>query len=90
MLYRIVQEFINNSLKHSKCTRIIISITKTKNKVFIGLYDNGIGFDFDNIAMGNGLLNITYRLNALKSTYKMTSKINEGTSLEIALLDETN
>jgi signal transduction histidine kinase len=90
MLYRIVQEFINNSLKHSKCTRINISISKTKDKIFIGLYDNGIGFDFDNIAMGNGLLNITYRLNALKSTYKMTSKINEGTSLEIALLDETN
>lgn len=90
MIYRIVQEFINNSLKHSKCKNINISISKTLGKVYIGLYDNGIGFDSDDIVMGNGLLNITYRLNALKATYKMTSKINEGTSLEIALLDETN
>lgn len=90
MLYRIVQEFINNSLKHSHCSMVNISISKTNDKLFIGLYDNGIGFDFDTIAMGNGLLNITYRLNALKSAYKMTSKINEGTTLEISLLDETN
>ncbi|MFM7894529.1 MAG: sensor histidine kinase, partial [Flavobacterium sp.] len=46
-IYRIVQEFIGNIIKHSKATECILNIYKNKNQIHITIEDNGIGFEIN-------------------------------------------
>ncbi len=81
-LLRILQEILTNSLKHSNCSKIEISI-KVNDTINIALIDNGIGFDINNNASGYGLQNIQER--ALESGLKVTidSAMNVGTTVYI-------
>jgi signal transduction histidine kinase len=44
-IYRIVQELVNNALKHADAKQIIVQLTKSDHKVTITVEDNGRGFD---------------------------------------------
>lgn len=85
IIYRVIQEFINNSLKHSQCTSIHIHISKVHNELLIKLKDNGKGFDMSIVEYGNGIYNIKSRLEAIKAKYDLASSVNNGTSLSIAI-----
>lgn len=85
IIYRVIQEFINNSLKHAQCTTIFISITKKNNLIKIELKDNGKGFDFNRVPLGNGIYNIKSRLGAINAKYEFESKLNLGTRLLVKL-----
>jgi len=84
-IYRIIQEFVNNSLKHSKCSKIVCSILKQKNTIKIVLNDNGVGFDYESVQKGLGLQNIQNRAKIANVALDYTSKINVGTQIEIKL-----
>lgn len=60
--FRIVQEFINNSIKHSECTTINISFTFHNNHLFINLSDNGKGFNIKTKQKGLGINNMISRV----------------------------
>lgn len=85
IIYRVIQEFINNSLKHAQCTTIFISITLKNNEIKIELKDNGKGFDLNKVELGNGIYNIKSRLEAINAKYEFDSKLNLGTRLLIKL-----
>lgn len=80
-LYRIIQEFVNNSLKHSKCKKIILSILKKKNEIIITISDDGKGFVNDQITPGLGLKNIDYRISIGCFEGHIDSSPNSGTKL---------
>lgn len=65
-LYRVVQELINNALKHSKADCIDVSVLIDKNKCEIRVKDNGVGFIYDEVKKnkksGIGLMNIEQRI----------------------------
>ncbi|MDP2174304.1 MAG: PAS domain-containing sensor histidine kinase [Bacteroidota bacterium] len=82
-VYRIVQEFINNSVKHSRCNQIDIEIKIEKQSLFIKMSDDGIGFDMENLIKGNGLDNMNLRVNYLKGDIKLVSQKKKGVLLEI-------
>ncbi|MDO8999680.1 MAG: histidine kinase [Bacteroidota bacterium] len=82
-LYRIIQEFLSNSIKHSGCSKIIFNIKKTKDKVQISIADNGIGFNIYKIKKGNGLYNIFSRIDVLQVKYDFKSETKKGTSLKL-------
>lgn len=84
-IYRIIQEFINNSLKHSKCTKIVCSVFKQNNIIKIVLSDNGIGFDYELIHKGLGLQNIENRAKIANVEIDYSSKLKSGTQIEITL-----
>ena len=85
ILLRIVQEFIQNSLKHSNCKNININISNTENELELQLSDDGNGFDIDNIkSNGIGLNNIDKRVKILNGTYKLLSD-NSGTVLTLKI-----
>ena len=88
-VYRIVQEFLNNSIKYSNSTSIQIDLKKdtAHNFIQINLMDNGIGFDFEKVARRNGLNNIERRLKSLNSEYIFKSKIGIGTELKFTVND---
>jgi signal transduction histidine kinase len=85
IIYRIVQEFINNSIKHAKAKLIRIELIKSDNTLDIQLEDNGIGFEINAVQKNNGLRNITQRLEILEAEYEWKSNSNSGTSLTFTL-----
>ena len=85
IIYRIVQEFINNSIKHSKAERIKIALKMSNNTIDIQLEDNGIGFEINAVQKNNGLRNITQRLEVLEAEYEWKSNNNIGTTLNFSI-----
>jgi len=71
-IYRILQELINNTLKHAQASKITIRFTLEGNKLNLDYADNGKGFDLNKVskngAGGQGLLNINNRINYLNGT----------------------
>lgn len=82
-IFRIVQEFSNNSLKHSIAENLFLKISVIALKVKIELYDDGIGFDIVNTANSRGLNNIINRILINNWTYTWVSNKNEGNKLTI-------
>ena len=84
ILYRIVQEGINNTLKHAKASELHISLEKDEEGIRLSIEDNGIGFDTNQKDKnGIGLGNIYSRVQYLKGTIDVDSKTNEGTLIAI-------
>lgn len=86
-IYRIIQELINNTIKHANATEIIVQLFKEDNKLNITVEDNGKGFDVKNINnfKGAGWTNIINRVNYLKGKTDVVSNEKEGTSVNIEI-----
>lgn len=82
-VYRIIQEAIQNSNKYSKAERCYIMLLKTGDKITIRIWDNGIGFNVGKVKQGIGLRNIKERTKTLNGELKITSKIGNGTTIEV-------
>jgi len=81
-IYRVVQEFLNNSIKYSNASRIEVNLFFRKNLLIFELKDNGDGFDFETNIFNHGINNIKQRLDVLGANYKYTSEKGKGTFLE--------
>jgi len=83
VLYRIVQELLNNTVKHAKATQAQVQFSRIGNVISLTVEDNGNGFDVNNLKKnGIGLSNIQNRVNYLNG--KMDIKSDEkGTSTHI-------
>lgn len=84
-LYRVIQESLTNTLKYSKATEFNIHFRLFRNKIFILISDNGVGFDFNKATKGIGLRGIDTRLKSINAEYKFKTQINKGTRLIISL-----
>lgn len=81
-LLRIVQEIINNLLKHSKASTIVIRLRITVASIALVIRDNGIGFDTSLKANGLGMKNIELRSQLLNGQWRFKSKPNQGTTFQ--------
>lgn len=79
-IFRILQELLNNSLRHGKATEIQINFRSIKGKNTCFYKDNGIGFDCNNSdnQKGLGMKNIESRVNFLGGDLHLKSKTNKG------------
>lgn len=82
-IYRIIQEAINNAMKYAEASKISVDITNANGKLKIRIKDDGTGFEVDKAELGNGLNNMKKRAIELNGELQITSKINEGTSIEL-------
>lgn len=80
MIYRILQELINNSLKHSKATEIIVQLIQSKNELILSVEDNGIGGDINVNESNNGLgiSNLVSRVKYLNGQISFENVENSG------------
>ncbi|MBF0596052.1 sensor histidine kinase [Faecalibacter sp. WQ 117] len=87
IIYRIIQELVNNAIKHSSASLIIIQLTETDNMIFLTVEDDGKGFNIKNINIKKsaGFINIQSRVEFLKGKINIQSEENIGTSIEIQL-----
>lgn len=86
-VYRIVQELINNAIKHSKSQKAIVQVSSSTDQLSITVEDDGIGFDTTilDTEKGIGWRNIYHRVQFLKGKVDIHSKKGEGTSVLIEL-----
>ncbi len=77
-LYRIIQEFFNNTIKHANATAIRVTMLQTREEVVLVLKDNGDGFNKDTIhtsaGKSFGLLNMEERVKILKGRFEIDSE----------------
>lgn len=86
ILYRVVCELINNSLKHAACTKIELSIEHVGNRIKVEYGDNGRGFSPRSVGnMGMGLSNIHSRISSLNGKFSITSAPGQGMSASISV-----
>jgi signal transduction histidine kinase len=93
-IFRIIQEALNNAIKHSSATEIQFNILYNNQQLKIEIVDNGNGFhlnDFEN-GIGNGLHNMKERVNLLNGKFTIESEVEKGTiiSAEFELKNGTN
>lgn len=87
-LLRIVQEIINNILKHAKATKIVLRLRVTTTSIMLIIRDNGIGFDASQNTQGLGLKNIELRSQLLNARWRFKSKPNLGTTFQLYLKND--
>ncbi|WNW02474.1 ATP-binding protein [Tenacibaculum sp. HL-MS23] len=86
ILFRITQEFLQNSMKHAACENIFVALKTTSNAIKFTLQDDGIGFNSKTIKPdGIGLKNIKKRTELVGGKMKLESQENKGTKLIIEI-----
>lgn len=90
-LFRVVQESVNNILKHSKAHCAWIEIIRKETFIDLTIWDDGIGFDSTRLTktipfeLGFGLSNMKERVKILGGELRVISKVNEGTILRVVI-----
>jgi PAS domain S-box-containing protein len=84
-IFRIVQEQLNNILKHSKATRATINLTGQGKEILLLISDNGEGYDTFQEVTGVGLINITSRAESYQGKVTVVSSPGEGYTLKVML-----
>ncbi|MBC7775480.1 MAG: sensor histidine kinase [Phycisphaerae bacterium] len=88
--YRIIQELLQNTLKHAHATEILVQITQTDNQLALLVEDDGTGFDPQNTQKGMGTDNVARRAQFLKGELSVQSSKGQGTSTLVTVpLSET-
>lgn len=87
IIFRIVQELINNALKHSKCSEIMVDCSQNEHLFLLTVEDNGIGFKLDKSIQdkGMGIKNLKNRVELLQGKIGMSSELGKGTTVNIEL-----
>ena len=83
-VYRIVQELINNTMKHAAATTSLVQVSLLQHSLSVTVEDDGKGFDTAK-AEGMGYRNIRSRVEFLKGTLDVQSDTDKGTSVHIQI-----
>ncbi len=83
-IYRIIQELLNNIVKHAEATEVLIQLNHTSEMLEITVEDDGKGFDTENAKKGIGLQNIASRVSFLKGKLDIDSN-KKGTAFSIQI-----
>ncbi|WP_231960068.1 tetratricopeptide repeat-containing sensor histidine kinase [Polaribacter sp. Hel1_33_78] len=86
--YNIIQEFVNNILKHSKAKNAIIKLKEEEeDHILMQIFDDGIGFDQTQIALkdGLGINQIEARIQIMKGKLEINSQKGKGTQIKVEL-----
>ncbi|WP_171832046.1 sensor histidine kinase [Oceanispirochaeta sp. M1] len=81
-IFRIVQELLNNAIKHSQSEQVQISIIYSHPEIIVKYKDNGIGYDYKkSMNTGLGLSSIQFRMNMLEARWTQMDTQSNGVTL---------
>lgn len=87
IIYRMIQELLQNIVKHSNASLAVIQIRQHESKLTLHVEDNGRGFDPEHHSSGLGLKNLQARVDALKGYVSISSSEHSGTTVYIECND---
>jgi len=87
-VYRIMQEVLNNIVKHANAKAVFVTVEKNKNHIKLSIEDNGNGFDFvkelnKNVSLG--MKTLKERSKIIKSNIEITTQLNKGTIVKLVI-----
>jgi signal transduction histidine kinase len=87
LIYRIIQELLNNAIKYAQAKNIHINMDCNKNQLNLNLTDDGVGFDINSIEKkdGLGIKNIKERIQQITGNIQLISKDGKGTQYKISI-----
>jgi len=87
LIYRMIQELLNNAIKYAKAKNIHINMDCKKNQLTLNLTDDGVGFDINSIENKNGLgiKSIKERVQQMIGNVQLISKDGKGTQYQISI-----
>ena len=77
-VYRIVQEALNNAIRHGKATRIAVRLARQRGRVVLTIRDNGVGFPEKPNRKDIGLNIMEYRAASIGASFAVSSERNRG------------
>lgn len=80
---RILQEFLQNSLKHSRCTELSVELSRDSDGIVLMAADNGKGFPEDGYVAGSGIANMKKRAAIIGADLSIESAERRGTRLKL-------
>lgn len=83
IIFRILQEFFSNVIKHSRAEHLKVEFHYTPQEVEIVARDNGVGFDVEEAQKSSGLINMESRAKLIGADFQLNSSPKEGTSLSL-------
>jgi signal transduction histidine kinase len=84
-IFRIIQEQLNNTLKHARATQIYIKFERGDKQLFLEIGDDGVGFDMAKIKRGLGINNIQSRVSLFGGEMDLESVPGKGCTLKVTL-----
>jgi signal transduction histidine kinase len=86
-IYRIIQELVNNAIKHAEAREVLVQLTMGDDRIGIAVEDDGKGFDKNDDSLhGAGLANVAYRVQYYNGTLDIVTSPGNGTSINIELM----
>lgn len=87
ILFRVIQELVNNIIKHSQAQHAGIRFGNSPNGLQIEISDDGIGYEDTKGGGSQGIYSITQRLKAIGGNFKITERKSGGTKAKVVLAD---
>src|SRR5690606_28122027 len=88
-IYRIIQEAVNNAVKHAQATKILVAVSAPEENIIFEISDNGTGFKVEQQSLGNGLLSMQKRADEVGINFQLSSS-EQGTSLKFSVNQQLN
>jgi len=83
ILYRIIQEFFSNTIKHAEASHLLVKLEYTPNDLTIVIQDDGVGYDMKSVQANSGLLNMKSRAALVSANLDSVSKPGKGVLLTL-------
>ena len=84
-VFRIVQEGLGNARRHADAEHVEVSISQRNGRRVVSVRDDGVGFDEETAAAGQGLENMRLRAEAIEGHLNLRSSTGRGTAIEVVL-----
>lgn len=85
MLFRVIQELVNNIIKHSQAQNAEIAFSNGKNGLQIEISDDGVGYEVTEKSGNQGLYSIAQRLKSIGGNFKITKRKTGGTQAKVVV-----
>ncbi|MES9968874.1 MAG: sensor histidine kinase [Candidatus Thiodiazotropha sp.] len=85
VIYRIVQESLNNALKYSQAKRVKVSLLHVHNAIQLTIRDDGVGFDPAKIndRLGMGLMSMRERAETVDGSLRVNTDVDQGVEISV-------
>ena len=84
-VYRIIQELVNNIIKHAEASHVNVQLICKSDQLLVFVEDNGKGFDASDQKEGHGLINIKSRTEMINGSVNFEPSSNKGTFVSLSI-----